>query len=258
MKNVLMIVTGSISCYKALDVISSLKKEDVNVKVILTEGAKKFVTPLLFESICGHEVPSNTFDEIVKGKIQHIDLANEADVIAIVPATANIIGKIAHGIADDLATSTAMASTCPLIIAPAMNTNMYNNKIVQNNLTILKDDLNAIVIEPASGKLACGAIGKGKLQNVKIITKKILNTLGSDIKSELRIFKVIKDINVEDLNIHSKIGEYLHCESDSFSDSIIYNSKMTEICKLSDEDIFEYMVEVVGKEKKDAIVLFKK
>lgn len=175
MKKVLLIISGSIACYKAIDIISILKKQNISVKVILTNGAKKFITPLLCESISGNPVPEDTFIEMEKGKIQHIELARWADLVAVVPATANIIGKIANGISDDLASSTIMASSKKkLIIAPAMNTDMYESPITQKNISIIKKYLNADFIEPASGMLACGAIGKGKLANTKEISKFIL------------------------------------------------------------------------------------
>lgn len=178
-KKVIIGVTGGIACYKALDVISFLKKNDVEVKVIMTENAMQFVSPLTFQSLSQNKVATGMFDKISEFEIEHISLSHWADLIAIVPATANIIGKVANGIADDLLSTTIMAANCPVLFAPAMNTNMYNNSIVQNNIAKLKE-CGYSFVEPASGRLACGDIGIGKLQDTSIISQVIMCNLYKD------------------------------------------------------------------------------
>ena len=166
-KCVVIGVTGGIAVYKALDVISALRKKDIEVHVIMTESATKFVNPLTFQSISQNMVVTDMFAEPKAWEIQHISLAQKADLMLIAPATANIIGKVANGIADDMLSTTIMAaSKAKVIFAPAMNTNMYQNKIVQNNIEKLKN-FDYDFIEPASGRLACGDVGIGKLADVK-------------------------------------------------------------------------------------------
>ncbi|WDU84079.1 bifunctional phosphopantothenoylcysteine decarboxylase/phosphopantothenate--cysteine ligase CoaBC [Caloramator sp. Dgby_cultured_2] len=167
-KNVVLGVTGGIAAYKALDLVSKLRKKDINVDVIMTESATKFVTPLSFQSLSQNQVIVDMFLEPKSWEIQHISLADKADVLAIVPATANVIGKIANGIADDMLTTTAMATKAPVLIAPAMNVNMYENPIVQRNIQILKQ-YGYHIIEPIEGRLACGYVGKGKLNDIDLI-----------------------------------------------------------------------------------------
>ncbi len=177
-KKVLLGVSGGIAVYKALDVISRLKKKGIEVKVIMTKSAAEFVTPLSFQSLSENPVVIDMFDEPKAWEIQHISLAKWADLVVVVPATANIIGKVANGIADDMLSTTIMATKAEVIFCPAMNTNMYENKIVQKNMAILKD-LGYGFINPASGRLACGDIGRGKLENTEIIAEKIIKKLSS-------------------------------------------------------------------------------
>lgn len=177
-KKVLLGVSGGIAVYKALDVISRLKKKGIEVKVIMTKSATEFVTPLSFQSLSENPVVIDMFDEPKAWEIQHISLAKWADLVVVVPATANIIGKVANGIADDMLSTTIMATKAEVIFCPAMNTNMYENKIVQKNMATLKD-LGYGFINPASGRLACGDIGRGKLENTGIIAEKIIKKLSS-------------------------------------------------------------------------------
>ncbi|NLZ49808.1 MAG: bifunctional phosphopantothenoylcysteine decarboxylase/phosphopantothenate--cysteine ligase CoaBC [Clostridiales bacterium] len=175
-QNVVVGVCGGIAAYKALDIVSALKKKDINVDVIMTEHATEFVRPLTFQSISSNAVIVDMFEEPKVWEIQHISLAKKADLILVVPATANIIGKIANGIADDMLSTTIMASKAPVIFAPAMNTNMYENPIVQQNIEKLKS-FGYKFIEPDSGRLACGDVGKGKLPDPKYITELVLSQL---------------------------------------------------------------------------------
>lgn len=175
-KCVVIGVTGGIAVYKALDVISALRKKDIEVHVIMTESASKFVNPLTFQSISQNMVVTDMFAEPKAWEIQHISLAQKADLMLIVPATANVIGKISNGIADDMLSTTVMATKAKVLIAPAMNTNMYQNQIVQNNISKLKD-FGYKFIEPASGRLACGDIGIGKLADVNTIVERVIEEL---------------------------------------------------------------------------------
>ena len=175
-KCVVIGVTGGIAVYKALDVISALRKKDIEVHVIMTESASKFVNPLTFQSISQNMVVTDMFAEPKAWEIQHISLAQKADLMLIAPATANVIGKISKGIADDKLSTTVMATKAKVLIAPAMNTNMYQNPIVQNNISKLKD-FGYKFIEPASGRLACGDIGIGKLADVNTIVERVIEEL---------------------------------------------------------------------------------
>ncbi|MGL5647539.1 MAG: bifunctional phosphopantothenoylcysteine decarboxylase/phosphopantothenate--cysteine ligase CoaBC [Clostridium sp.] len=175
-KCVVIGVTGGIAVYKALDVVSALRKKDIKTKVIMTESATKFVTPLTFQSISQNMVITDMFAEPKAWEIQHISLAQEADIMLIAPATANVIGKIANGIADDMLTTTIMATKAKVIFVPAMNTNMYENPIVRENIEKLRR-LGYEFIEPDSGRLACGDIGKGKLPKPEVIVDRVLKEL---------------------------------------------------------------------------------
>lgn len=179
-KSVVVGVCGGIAAYKALDVISSLKKRDIDVNVIMTESATKFVNPLSFQSLSQNMVVTDMFAEPRAWEIQHISLAKKADLMLIVPATANIIGKVANGIADDMLSTTIMATKAPVVFAPAMNTNMYHNPIVQENIEKLKKHGYSF-ISPASGRLACGDVGEGKLADTKLISDSVCSML-YDIK----------------------------------------------------------------------------
>ncbi len=161
-KTVVLGVSGGIAAYKACDIVSKLRKEDINVNVIMTKHAAEFVSALTFQSLSQNSVAVDMFDQVENWDIEHISLAKKADVFLIAPATANIIGKIANGIADDMLSTTVMATKAPVLIAPAMNTNMYENTITQTNISKLKS-LDYKFIEPRYGRLACGDIGQGKL-----------------------------------------------------------------------------------------------
>ena len=161
-RNVVVGVTGGIACYKAADVVSRLKKEDTEVDVIMTKNACEFVDPLTFRTLSKNPVVTSTFAAPEAWKVGHVALAQKADVFLIAPATANVIGKVANGIADDMLTTTIMASRAKIVFAPAMNVNMYENPIVQENIARLKK-LGYTFIEPDSGLLACGDVGKGRM-----------------------------------------------------------------------------------------------
>ncbi len=175
-KTVVLGITGSIASYKMASVASSLRKLGVNVEVIMTENATQFITPVTFEAITGNRCITDTFDRNFDFNIEHISLAKKADLFIVAPASANIIGKIANGIADDMLTTTFMACTCPKLIAPAMNTNMYNNNILQDNLRRCQN-YGIRIIEPASGLLACGDAGRGKLPEPELLVEHILSEI---------------------------------------------------------------------------------
>ena len=175
-KTVVLGITGSIAAYKMASVASSLKKLGVNVEVIMTRNATQFITPVTFEAITGNRCITDTFDRNFDFNIEHISLARKADLFIVAPASANIIGKIANGIADDMLTTTFMACTCPKLIAPAMNTNMYNNNILQDNLRRCQN-CGIRIIEPASGLLACGDSGRGKLPEPEFLVEHILSEI---------------------------------------------------------------------------------
>lgn len=175
-KTVVLGITGSIAAYKMASVASSLKKLGVNVEVIMTCNATQFITPVTFEAITGNRCITDTFDRNFDFNIEHISLAKKADLFMVAPASANIIGKIANGIADDMLTTTFMACTCPKLMAPAMNTNMYNNNILQDNLRRCQN-CGIRIIEPASGLLACGDAGRGKLPEPELLVEHILSEI---------------------------------------------------------------------------------
>ncbi|MEE0182444.1 MAG: bifunctional phosphopantothenoylcysteine decarboxylase/phosphopantothenate--cysteine ligase CoaBC [Anaerovoracaceae bacterium] len=175
-KTVVLGITGSIAAYKMASVASSLRKLGVNVEVIMTCNATQFITPMTFEAITGNRCITDTFDRNFDFNIEHISLAKKADLFMVAPASANIIGKIANGIADDMLTTTFMACTCPKLIAPAMNTNMYNNNILQDNLRRCQN-YGIRIIEPASGLLACGDAGRGKLPEPELLVEHILSEI---------------------------------------------------------------------------------
>jgi phosphopantothenoylcysteine decarboxylase/phosphopantothenate--cysteine ligase len=175
-KTVVIGVSGGIAVYKALDVISRLKKENVEVHVIMTKAAMEFVNPISFQTMSQNMVIHDMFNEPVSFEIQHISIAKKADLFVVIPATANIIGKVANGIADDMLTTTIMATKAPVIFAPAMNVNMYNNKVVQGNIQKL-ENYGYDFIAPTSGRLACGDIGEGKLAQTDEIFEIIMSDL---------------------------------------------------------------------------------
>ena len=161
-KNVLLCVTGSIAAYKIAELASRLVKLHCNVDVIMTKNATNFINPITFETLTGNKCIVDTFDRNFQFNVEHVSLAKKADCVMIAPASANIIGKIANGIADDMLTTTVMACKCKVMISPAMNTNMYDNPIVQDNISRLRR-FGYEVIEPDSGYLACGDTGRGKM-----------------------------------------------------------------------------------------------
>ena len=172
-KTVLLGVTGGIAAYKAAALASALVKLHANVEVVMTENATKFVTPLTFEQLTGRRTMVDTFDRNFSHQVEHISLAQRTDLVIIAPATANVCAKLAHGLADDMLTTTVLACHCPKLIAPAMNTGMYENPVTQDNLEILRR-YGWEVIEPASGRLACGAVGKGKMPEPETLVQHIL------------------------------------------------------------------------------------
>ena len=178
-KTVVIGVSGGIAVYKTLDVVSRLRKLGVNVNVIMTKSATEFVTPLSFQSLSQNYVVCDMFEDPKTWDVEHISLSKRADVFLIAPATANVIGKIANGIADDMLTTTVMATKAKVLIAPAMNTNMYENPILQRNINTLKE-LGYNFVEPESGRLACGDTGKGKLASPETIVDEVVKLLSKD------------------------------------------------------------------------------
>lgn len=178
MKEVLLGVTGSIAAYKAAELASLLVKREINVNVIMTQSATKFIAPLTFQSLTKNKVYSDMFEEVPYSDIRHISLAQRADCVVIAPATANIIGKIAAGIADDMLSTVIMAvRDKPVIICPAMNTAMYENRITQENIKKLQQ-YGYQFVEPKQARLACGDLGKGALADVDAIMAKIMMNIG--------------------------------------------------------------------------------
>ena len=167
-KTVLLGVTGSIAAYKIAYLASALKKQQADVHVLMTENATRFINPITFETLTGNRCLVDTFDRNFQFNVEHVSIAKKADLVMIAPATANVIGKLAHGIADDMLTTTVMACKCKKIISPAMNTNMFENPVVQDNLQILSD-YGYEVIAPASGYLACGDVGAGKMPEPEVL-----------------------------------------------------------------------------------------
>lgn len=172
-KTILLGVTGGIAAYKAAALTSALVKLHASVEIVMTENATKFIAPLTFEQLTGRKTLVDTFDRNFVHQVEHISLAQRTDLVIIAPATANICAKLAHGLADDMLSTTVLACRCPKLIAPAMNTNMYENPVTQDNLAILKK-YGWEVIAPASGRLACGAEGKGKLPEPELLLQYIL------------------------------------------------------------------------------------
>ena len=188
-KTVVIGVSGGIAVYKACDIVSRLKKLNANVHVIMTKSAAEFVTPLTFQSLSQNYVVSDMFEEPKTWDVEHISLAKKADVFLIAPATANVIGKISNGIADDMLTTTVMATTGKVLIAPAMNTNMYRNPILQRNINILRE-LGYNFVDPESGRLACGDVGEGKLASPEKIVDAVVDLL-NDTKKDLLGKKIL-------------------------------------------------------------------
>lgn len=175
-KTVVLAVSGSIAAYKIASLASALKKLHANVQVLMTKNAVNFINPITFESLTGNKCLVDTFDRNFQYSVEHVALAKQADVVLVAPASANVIGKIAHGIADDMLTTTVMACKCKKIIAPAMNTNMFDNPILQDNLKIL-EHYGYEVISPAVGYLACGDTGAGKMPEPELLLQYILREI---------------------------------------------------------------------------------
>lgn len=187
-KTVVLGVTGSIAAYKMANVVSMLVKLHADVHVIMTENACQFITPVTFETLTGNKCMVDTFDRNFQFHVAHISIAKKADVLLVAPASANVIGKLANGIADDMLTTTAMACTCKKIVAPAMNTNMYHNPILQDNLKKL-EGYGFTVIAPEKGLLACRDIGDGKMPSEEVLVGHILREIAHE--KDLAGMKVI-------------------------------------------------------------------
>ena len=175
-KTVLLGVTGGIAAYKAAALASALVKLHACVEVVMTQHAVEFIAPLTFEQLTGRRTMVNTFDRSFSHQVEHIALAQRTDLVIIAPATANICAKLAHGLADDMLTTTVLACRCPKLAAPAMNTNMYENPVTQDNLERLRH-YGWEVVEPASGRLACGAVGMGKMPEPETLVQHILRRI---------------------------------------------------------------------------------
>ena len=184
-KKILLIVTGGIACYKALDLIRRLQDKKSKVECVLTLNAQEFVKEITFESLLGKKIKSNLFSLDQEKNMNHIKLANNAEIILVAPCTANFISKISNGVADDLATNIMLASNKPKVVAPAMNKNMWENKAVKNNINNLKK-IGVTVLSPQSGKLACRTKGKGKLMDVDMIVEN-LNLFFSEKKLNISV-----------------------------------------------------------------------
>lgn len=178
-KTVVLGVTGGIAAYKMPNLASTLVKLGCNVQVLMTQNATQFITAVTFETLTGNKALVDTFDRNFSFQVEHIAVADQADLVMIAPATANVIAKLAHGLADDMLTTTVLACNCPKIVVPAMNTKMYENPVTQDNLNILRR-YGWEVVEPASGYLACGAVGKGKLPEPEALLQVILQYLAHE------------------------------------------------------------------------------
>ena len=178
-KTVVLGVTGSIAAYKIANVASMLVKMNADVHVIMTKNATNFINPITFESLTHNKCLVDTFDRNFEFKVEHVALAKKADVFMVAPASANVIGKMANGIADDMLTTTVLAAECPIIISPAMNTAMLNNRIVMDNIEKLKH-YGMTIIEPAKGYLACGDTGAGKLPDESVLVEYILKEIAAE------------------------------------------------------------------------------
>lgn len=173
---VLIAVTGGIACYKACEVVSSLRKAGADVRVVMTPNATQFVSPLTFETLSANPVAVDTFKRNAPWEVEHVSLAKRADLAIVVPATANVIDKLACGIADDMLTTTLLATKAPILICPAMNVNMYENAAVQDNMALLKKRGFAFV-DSDEGFLACGDVGKGRLAEPSAIVQAAIDIL---------------------------------------------------------------------------------
>lgn len=187
-KTVVLGVTGSIAAYKMANVASMLIKLNADVHVIMTANATNFINPITFETLTGNKCLVDTFDRNFQFNVAHVSLAQKADIFLIAPATANVIGKLANGIADDMLTTTVMASTCKKILSPAMNTNMYNNPINQDNMAKL-EHYGYTILETASGRLACGDVGAGKLPPEDVLVDNIVKEIACE--KDMKGMKVV-------------------------------------------------------------------
>ena len=178
-KTVILGVTGSIAAYKAANLASMLKKQHADVQVIMTKNATQFMNPITFESLTGNKCLVDTFDRNFQFQVEHVALAKRADLAIVAPATANIMAKLAHGLGDDMLTTTLLACRCPKLIAPAMNTRMYENPVTQDNMDILRK-YGFRIIEPAVGHLACGDTGAGKLPPETLLLECILDEIAME------------------------------------------------------------------------------
>ena len=175
-KTVVLGVTGSIAAYKIANLTSMLVKLHADVHVLMTKNATNFINPITFETLTNHKCLVDTFDRNFNYNIEHVALGDKADVVLVAPASANVIAKMAHGIADDMLTTTVLACRCKKIVAPAMNTNMYDNPVTQDNLEILRG-YGMEVIEPDTGRLACNTVGKGKMPSEEVLLAHILQEI---------------------------------------------------------------------------------
>lgn len=187
-KTVILGVTGGIAAYKAASLASLLKKQHADVHVIMTENAKQFITPVTFETLTGNKCLTDTFDRNFQFNVEHVELAKRADLAVVAPATANVCAKLAHGLADDMLTTTLLACTCPKLVAPAMNTRMYENPVTQDNLKLLAH-YGWKLIAPATGLLACGDVGTGKFPEEKLILEYILREIA--VEKDMKGKKVL-------------------------------------------------------------------
>lgn len=184
-KTIVLGVTGSIAAYKIANLASMLVKQGADVHVVMTQNACHFITPITFETLTGNKCLIDTFDRNFEFKVEHVALAQKAHIVLIAPATANVIGKLAHGICDDMLTTTVFATKAPKLVAPAMNTAMWENPLLQDNLTTLAH-YGYEIISPASGRLACGDVGSGKMPSEEVLLSHILLRIGKgkDLKGK--------------------------------------------------------------------------
>ncbi len=247
-KNILLCVSGGIAVYKAVALVSKLSQAGANVKVIMTTSARQFVTPLSFQVMSKNDVFFNTFDEKDSSVIAHIDLADWADLVLVAPATANVIGKLANGIADDMVTTTLLATTAPVWIAPAMNVHMYEHPSVKRNLARLASD-GYQFIEPSEGFLACGYVGKGRLEEPEKITaivqeffsEKARPLVGKTVVVTVGAFHVpLDEQHVISTQANSRIGSALAQEAKELGANVILiDEKEASVHKLI-EQLEEY------------------
>lgn len=185
-KTIVLGVTGGIAAYKAADLASRLVKRGCRVYVLMTRSATEFIAPLTFETLTGNKAVVDTFDRNFQWNVEHVALAKQADAFLIAPATANVIAKLAHGLADDMLTTTVLAASCPKVVAPAMNTGMYENPVTQDNLQTLRD-YGFSIVEPDSGVLACKDVGKGRLPDADVLISALEDALSPKDLQGIRV-----------------------------------------------------------------------